>query len=240
MPPYVSLRGAGITQTVLRMDPSTPSNRQYSTIIRHNDVDAPGSTQIASDLTVNGNCRTGAGAPIPTDMPGRPGEDCDFRSIPGATTNTGGGVAVGDGWTVRQVRITNVPRHGPAPAAIGDAPGPASDRKTPVTHREGGASTNAVLIGGTPLGCRPAHHFHRLVHGRCGGGPRDRLPGAVAQDPAVEADHRYLGALGQRDLHQSAPTTADAEQSVAATDQKAVGEFTDPGGYGHGEWKLDR
>ncbi|MFI5492836.1 hypothetical protein [Actinoplanes sp. NPDC051859] len=108
LPPYVSLRGAGITATVLRMDPSTPANWNYSTIVRHNDVNAPGSTQLVSDLTVNGNCRTGAGAPIPTDLPKRPAKDCDFRDLPDAGTNTGGGISVGDGWTVRQVRVTNV------------------------------------------------------------------------------------------------------------------------------------
>ncbi|WP_143133792.1 right-handed parallel beta-helix repeat-containing protein [Actinoplanes philippinensis] len=108
LPPYVSLRGAGITATVLRMDPTTTANWQYSSIIRHNDVKTPGSTQLVADLTVNGDCRAGAGAPAPATMPARPGQDCDFRGLRGATTNMGGGVAVGDGWTVRQVRITNV------------------------------------------------------------------------------------------------------------------------------------
>ncbi|BEL06668.1 hypothetical protein Q0Z83_048590 [Actinoplanes sichuanensis] len=108
LPPYVSLRGAGITATVLRMDPSIPANWLYSSIIRHNDVTSPGSTQLISDLTVNGNCRTGAGAAVPTALPARPGQDCDFRRLPGATTNMGGGVSAGDGWTVRQVRVTNV------------------------------------------------------------------------------------------------------------------------------------
>ncbi|WP_433796572.1 right-handed parallel beta-helix repeat-containing protein [Actinoplanes sp. CA-252034] len=108
LPPYVSLRGAGITATVLRMDPGIPANWQYSSIVRHNDVKSAGSTQLVADLTVNGDCRAGAGAPTPAALPARPGQDCDFRSRAGATTNTGGGVAPGDGWTVRQVRITNV------------------------------------------------------------------------------------------------------------------------------------
>jgi hypothetical protein len=43
-------------------------------------------------------------------MPGRPGEFCDFRGADGkaAPTNAGGGIAVGDNWTVRQVRFTNL------------------------------------------------------------------------------------------------------------------------------------
>ncbi|MEU4222227.1 glycosyl hydrolase family 28-related protein [Actinoplanes sp. NPDC026623] len=109
LPPYVSLRGAGITATVLRADPRIASNWSYSTIVRHNDVKSAGSTQTVSDLTVNGDCRAGAGAPVPADLPASPAEPCDFLStVPGTNTNTAGGVSVGDGWTVRQVRITNV------------------------------------------------------------------------------------------------------------------------------------
>jgi hypothetical protein len=109
VPPNVDLRGAGITDTTLLMDPTVNwKNFSYGFLIRPADTTEAGSRTLIADLTVNGNCRTGAGAPERTDLPGKPGQDCDFRATTGATTNTGGGIKAGDRWTVRQVRFTNL------------------------------------------------------------------------------------------------------------------------------------
>ncbi|GAB1643622.1 hypothetical protein [Krasilnikovia sp. MM14-A1259] len=106
LPPNVNLRGAGIATTSLVLDPTVNwKNFNYGFLVRHNDKKEAGSANLVSDLTVNGNCRTGAGAPVPADLPGRPGEACDFRAT--TSDNTGGGISVGDRWTVRQVRFTN-------------------------------------------------------------------------------------------------------------------------------------
>ncbi|BFU44731.1 hypothetical protein KRMM14A1004_29680 [Krasilnikovia sp. MM14-A1004] len=110
LPPNVNLRGSGISATTLAMITSSWANFSYSFLVRWDDTAAvsPGSTNLVSDLTVNGNCREGAGAPVPADMPARPGELCDFRVGTGASTNVGGGISVADRWTVRQVRFTNL------------------------------------------------------------------------------------------------------------------------------------
>ncbi|MFI7600066.1 hypothetical protein [Actinoplanes sp. NPDC049681] len=108
LPPNVNLRGAGIAATTLLMDPTVNwKNFSYSFLVLPSDTKQDGSTNLVSDLTVNGNCRTGAGAPTPSALPGRPGDPCDFLAPTGATGNTGGGIKVGDRWTVRQVRFTN-------------------------------------------------------------------------------------------------------------------------------------
>ncbi|RZU50740.1 hypothetical protein EV385_2522 [Krasilnikovia cinnamomea] len=108
LPPNVNLRGSGIATTTLVMDPTVNwKNFSYGFLVRHNDKKEAGSTNLVSDLTVNGNCRTGAGAPEPADLPGRPGQACDFKAPLGASDNTGGGISAGDRWTVRQVRFTN-------------------------------------------------------------------------------------------------------------------------------------
>nr|WP_306206813.1 glycosyl hydrolase family 28-related protein [Actinoplanes sp. RD1] len=109
LPPNVSLRGAGIAKTVLLADPTSNwKNWSYSFIVRPTDDKVAGSSNLVSDLTVNGNCRTGAGDFDDATMPGRPGELCDFRTTLGASTNTAGGISAGDRWTVRQVRFTNL------------------------------------------------------------------------------------------------------------------------------------
>ncbi|MCA2211317.1 right-handed parallel beta-helix repeat-containing protein [Jidongwangia harbinensis] len=108
LPPNVDLRGAGIAATSLVMDATLNwRNFSYGFLVRASDKKEPGSANLVADLTVNGNCRTGAGAPEPADLPGRPGQPCDLRAALGAHTNTGGGIAVGNRWTVRQVRFTN-------------------------------------------------------------------------------------------------------------------------------------
>ncbi|GID93847.1 hypothetical protein ACFQFC_07400 [Amorphoplanes digitatis] len=109
LPPNVDLRGSGLTATTLSMITSSWPSFSYSFLVRPQDdaAPSPGSTNLVSDLTVNGNCREGAGAPEPADLPARPGKVCDFRAG-GAGTNVGGGVSVGDRWTVRQVRFTNL------------------------------------------------------------------------------------------------------------------------------------
>ncbi|MCA2213953.1 hypothetical protein [Jidongwangia harbinensis] len=113
LPPNVNLRGSGITATTLSMLTSKWASFSYGFLLRWEENTAvaapsPGSTNLVADLTVNGNCREGAGAPVPADAPARPGEICDFRVGTNATTNVGGGVSVGDRWTVRQVRFTNL------------------------------------------------------------------------------------------------------------------------------------
>ncbi|MEU7907183.1 hypothetical protein [Actinoplanes sp. NPDC049118] len=109
LPPNVDLRGAGIAATSLVMDPTVNwKNFAYSFLVRPSDKKEAGSANLVADLTVNGNCRTGAGAPEPAGLPGRPAQVCDFRTTLGAHTNTGGGIAAGDRWTVRQVRFTNL------------------------------------------------------------------------------------------------------------------------------------
>ncbi|GIE83118.1 hypothetical protein Aph02nite_90680 [Actinoplanes philippinensis] len=108
LPPNVNLRGAGIAATTILMDPTVDwRNFSYSYLVLPNGVTEAGSTNLVADLTVNGNCRTGAGAFDDATAPGRPGKPCDFRATLGAHTNTGGGIAAGDRWTVRQVRFTN-------------------------------------------------------------------------------------------------------------------------------------
>ncbi|MEU7907584.1 hypothetical protein [Actinoplanes sp. NPDC049118] len=113
LPPNVNLRGSGLTATTLSMITSSWKNFSYGFLVRWEDdaevaAPSPGSTNLVSDLTVNGNCREGAGAPVPADLPARPGGICDFRVGSAAGTNVGGGVNVGDRWTVRQVRFTNL------------------------------------------------------------------------------------------------------------------------------------
>ncbi|WP_045743893.1 hypothetical protein [Actinoplanes rectilineatus] len=109
LPPNVNLRGAGIAATVLLADPTVNwKNFSYSFLVRPTDDKSAGSSNLVSDLTVNGNCRTGAGAFDDATLPGSPGELCDFRTTVGASTNTAGGISVGDRWTVRQVRFTNL------------------------------------------------------------------------------------------------------------------------------------
>ncbi|MFI5496116.1 hypothetical protein [Actinoplanes sp. NPDC051859] len=108
LPPNVNLRGRGITATTVSMITANASIFNYGYLISWDyGTKLKGSSNLVSDLTVNGNCREGAGAPVPQDMPGRPGQNCDFRSST-VGTNAGGGIAVSDRWTVRQVRFTNL------------------------------------------------------------------------------------------------------------------------------------
>ncbi|GAB1691906.1 hypothetical protein [Krasilnikovia sp. M28-CT-15] len=108
LPPNVDLRGRGITATTLAMITSKWANFTHRYLVHAEDQASPGSANLVADLTVNGNCREGAGAPTPADLPARPARPCDFRARRGADTNVGGGVSVGDRWTVRQVRFTNL------------------------------------------------------------------------------------------------------------------------------------
>ncbi|GIE30363.1 hypothetical protein Ait01nite_034080 [Actinoplanes italicus] len=108
LPPNVNLRGAGIGATTILMDPTLNwRNFSYSYLILPDGAKQAGSTNLVADLTVNGNCRTGAGAFDDATMPGRPGQACDFKDALGAHGNTGGGISAGDRWTVQQVRFTN-------------------------------------------------------------------------------------------------------------------------------------
>ncbi|SDT68076.1 right-handed parallel beta-helix repeat-containing protein [Actinoplanes derwentensis] len=108
LPPNVDLRGAGITATTILMDPTVNwRNFAYGYLIAPTGDKQPGSTNLVSDLTVNGNCRTSATGFDDATMPSRPRQPCDFRGTLGAHANTGGGISVGDRWTVRQVRFTN-------------------------------------------------------------------------------------------------------------------------------------
>ncbi|ROP28801.1 hypothetical protein [Couchioplanes caeruleus] len=111
LPPNVNLRGRGIKDTTVSMITANWQNFNYGYLISWDfHTRQAGSSNLVSDLTVNGNCREGAGAPSRRDLPGRPGAFCDFRGPKGdlASTNAGGGIAVGDRWTVRQVRFTNL------------------------------------------------------------------------------------------------------------------------------------
>ncbi|GAB1691208.1 hypothetical protein [Krasilnikovia sp. M28-CT-15] len=112
LPPNVNLRGSGINKTTLTLDPAYWIN--FGFVIRYQDnQNWAGSSNLVSDLTVNGNCRIGAGQADPNVPVSRPGEVCDFRdkdrwSGALAKDNTGGGISVADNWTVRQVRFTNL------------------------------------------------------------------------------------------------------------------------------------
>jgi hypothetical protein len=107
LPPNVNLRGAGITATTLVLAPESWRTFGYNFMIRPSSADSynndtnPGSANLVSDLTVNGSCKVGAGAPDPTILPSL---TCDL----GAPDNYGGGVKVGNRWTVRQIRFTNL------------------------------------------------------------------------------------------------------------------------------------
>jgi trimeric autotransporter adhesin len=117
LPPNVNLRGSGITGTTLLIMPSGRRNFLHTFMIKPADGGAgsgggsgagPGSGagsggggNLVADLTVNGNCVEGAGAPRP-EVP--PALGCD----PGVPADSGGGVAAGDRWTIRQVRFTNL------------------------------------------------------------------------------------------------------------------------------------
>ncbi|MFI5930955.1 hypothetical protein [Actinoplanes sp. NPDC051494] len=108
VPVNVNVRGAGINATMLVVDPTVNwKNFSYGFLLRRSDTKEAGSSNLISDLALNGNCRTGAGAFDQSTLPGKPGRPCDFLATTGAGPNTGGGVSVGDRWTVRQVRFTN-------------------------------------------------------------------------------------------------------------------------------------
>ncbi|MFI5491990.1 hypothetical protein [Actinoplanes sp. NPDC051859] len=110
LPTNVNLRGSGIAKTMLVLDTNYWVN--FGSIIRaKSDVDEVGSSNLVSDLTVNGSCRIGMGNPDPSIPVTDPGQPCDFRKkgYPNpAKDNTGGGISVADNWTVRQVRFTNL------------------------------------------------------------------------------------------------------------------------------------
>jgi trimeric autotransporter adhesin len=101
LPPNVDLRGSGITATTVLLAPESWGNFHYSFLIKPDGTTSAGSANLVSDLTVNGSCKKGAGAPDPRIAPVK---TCDL----GADPNHGGGVKAGDRWTVRQVRFTNL------------------------------------------------------------------------------------------------------------------------------------
>ncbi|MBT8227013.1 MAG: hypothetical protein KJO75_16165, partial [Dactylosporangium sp.] len=101
VPPNVNVRGSGITATTVLLAPAAWSNFGYSFLVKPDGTVSAGSTNLVSDLTVNGNCKIGAGAPDPQIAPVNA---CDL----GAARNYGGGIKAGDRWTVRQVRFTNL------------------------------------------------------------------------------------------------------------------------------------
>ncbi|MET8149503.1 right-handed parallel beta-helix repeat-containing protein [Actinoplanes sp. NPDC049668] len=101
--PNVNLRGRGMTDTTLVIAPGSHVNFKNSFIVRPDFNAAPvaGSTNLVSDLAVNGNCKAGAGL---TDDVVPPAKTCDH----GSATNAGGGVSAGDRWTIQHVRFTNI------------------------------------------------------------------------------------------------------------------------------------
>ncbi|MFC3382567.1 glycosyl hydrolase family 28-related protein [Couchioplanes azureus] len=103
LPPNVNLRGSGMTATTLVIAPGSHANFNYSFLVRPDSTADPveGSTNLVSDLAVNGNCKAGAGL---TDEAVLPAQACDH----GAGNNAGGGISAGDRWTVRHVRFTNL------------------------------------------------------------------------------------------------------------------------------------
>lgn len=101
LPPNVRLRGSGITATTLLLAPGSWQNFGYSFLVRPNGATSAGSTNLVSDLTLNGSCRVGAGAP---EQSVAPNKTCNL----GAPASYGGGLKAGDRWTVRQVRFTNL------------------------------------------------------------------------------------------------------------------------------------
>jgi len=103
LPPNVNLRGSGMTDTTLVIAPGSQANFVYSFIVRPDSVAAPvaGSTNLVSDLAVNGNCKAGAGL---TDEAVPPAVACDHS----AGDNAAGGVSAGNRWTIQHVRFTNL------------------------------------------------------------------------------------------------------------------------------------
>ncbi|MEU7907600.1 glycosyl hydrolase family 28-related protein [Actinoplanes sp. NPDC049118] len=101
--PNVNLRGAGMTDTTLVIAPGSHANFKNSFLVRPEFGATPvaGSTNLISDLAVNGSCKAGAGL---TDEVVPPAVACDH----GAGNNAGGGVSAGDRWTIRHVRFTNL------------------------------------------------------------------------------------------------------------------------------------
>ncbi|GIJ49937.1 hypothetical protein Val02_68230 [Virgisporangium aliadipatigenens] len=107
LPPNVNLKGLGMEQSVLRIKPGTFAAFSYSYMVRPKaDPEAgpdttPGSTNLVSDLTINGNCVAGAGTFSST-------AETLLACAEGLPSNAGGGIKVGHRWTVRQVRFTNL------------------------------------------------------------------------------------------------------------------------------------
>lgn len=102
LPANVNLRGAGMAETTLVIRAGSFAAFSYSFVVRPDDAAAvDGSSNVVSDLTVNGNCRTGAGLTLDDTLPAT---SCDH----GGTSHSGGGIKVGDRWTVRHVRFTNL------------------------------------------------------------------------------------------------------------------------------------
>ena len=101
LPPNVNLRGSGITGTTILLAPASWRNFGYTFMIKPSGVSTDGSSNLVSDLTVNGSCAVGAGGPDPAVAPA---SGCDL----GAGPNYGGGIDAGDRWTIQQVRFTNL------------------------------------------------------------------------------------------------------------------------------------
>ncbi|WP_199512058.1 glycosyl hydrolase family 28-related protein [Nucisporomicrobium flavum] len=103
LPPNVNLRGSGMTATTLLIATGSHAAFGYSFLVRPDDKAAAvaNSTNLVSDLAVNGNCKAGAGL---TADAVQPAAACDH----GAGNNVGGGVSAGDRWTVQHVRFTNL------------------------------------------------------------------------------------------------------------------------------------
>ncbi|GEM_PF-6471774 len=101
LPPNVQLQGSGITATTLVLAPGSWQNFGYSFLVKPDGTVSDGSTNLVSDLTINGSCKVGAGAPDPSILPS---PTCNL----GAPVNYGGGLKAGDRWTIRQIRFTNL------------------------------------------------------------------------------------------------------------------------------------
>ncbi|MEV8510543.1 right-handed parallel beta-helix repeat-containing protein [Actinoplanes sp. NPDC051475] len=119
LPVNVNLRGSSIKTTAIKIADAAPwSNFGYSFMIRPAADQSltlepsPGSVNAVSDLTLNGRCvkgkggysETGSKEPtiVPEDLP-LSGCESDYAT----ENNAGGGIKVGNRWTVQQVRFTN-------------------------------------------------------------------------------------------------------------------------------------
>ncbi|MFI7599943.1 hypothetical protein [Actinoplanes sp. NPDC049681] len=119
LPVNVNLRGSSIKTTAIKIDDAAPwANFGFSFMIRPaadqslTAEPSPGSVNTVSDLTLNGRCIKGkggyseTGSKEPTIVPEDPALTGCESSL-GNDNNSGGGIKVGNRWTVQQVRFTN-------------------------------------------------------------------------------------------------------------------------------------